>query len=405
VAVIECENIGKMYKLYSGPRQRLMESITRRKKHHDFWALRDVSFTVAKGESLGLLGENGAGKSTLLRILSGACRQTVGRLELQGKVTSILDLGAGFHPEFTGRANLVTYGMLNGFSREDIHQRMEEIIRFAGIGEFIDQPVRTYSSGMFVRLAFSCATGFEPDILVIDEVLAVGDHQFQKKCVDRILGFRKAGKTIVFCSHNMYQLKEVSDKALWLCNGRGESYGEPTLVVEDYMDYQRSKSEQADHAIVHELKEDGVGVLTRAEVCDQNGEACERFKTGDSLIVKVWAKFNPGIKHPAVGVGIKRSTDLVCYLTSTQIDKIPMRSLGGGEYYTELHLENLELLSGRYLISLATTDEQGMLAYDIWDCVCPFSVTHNTREYGICRLDHHWLVTEGQETQPCDAPK
>jgi lipopolysaccharide transport system ATP-binding protein len=250
-------------------------------------------------------------------------------------------------------------------------------------------------------LAFSCATGFEPDVLIIDEVLAVGDHQFQKKCVDRILGYRRAGKTIVFCSHNLYQLKEVSDKALWLCNGRSESYGEPQLVVEDYLDYQRRKDDQGQGPTVHELRENGVGVLTRAEVCDKEGHPCERFKTGDTMMVKVWARFNTSVKHPAVGVGIKRGTDLVCYLVSTQIDQVPMVAQGEGEFYTELVFQNLELLSGRYLISLATTDEQGMLAYDIWDCVCPFSVTHDTREYGICRLDHYWLSTAGRQTQPC----
>lgn len=390
MAVIECEKIGKMYKLYPGPRQRFLESLGRKKRHHEFWALRNVSFSVAKGESLGLLGQNGAGKSTLLKILSGASRHTVGRMSMQGKVTSILDLGAGFHPEFTGRANMVTQGLLNGFSREEINAKMEEIIRFADIGEFIDQPVRTYSSGMFVRLAFSCATGFEPDVLIIDEVLAVGDQQFQKKCVDRILGYRNAGKTIVFCSHNMYQLKEVSDKALWLRNGQIESYGQPELVVEDYQDYQRQRGESSPGTVTHELKQGVVGVLTRAEVCDESGQPCERFSTGDTLKVRIWGRFNPEVKFPAVAVGIKRSKDFACYVTSTQIDAVPMIPMGGGEFYAEVAFPELELLSGRYTLGLATTDEQGMLAYDIWDCVCPFTVTHDTREWGLFRMKHRW---------------
>ena len=381
-----------MYRLYANSRHRLLEKIRSRKMHHEFWALQDITFEIAKGESLGLLGENGAGKSTLLKLLSGTSSQTVGRIEMRGKITSIQDLGAGFHPEFTGRDNLITYGMLNGFTREQILGRMDDILEFAEIGEFIDQPVRTYSSGMFVRLAFSCATGFEPDILIIDEVLAVGDQQFQKKCVDRILGFKKAGVTIVFCSHNMYQLKEVSDKALWLKGGLAESYGEPQLVTEDYQDYQRQRGQDSKSREVTMLAKDGVGVITRTELYDGKGKPCTRFKTGDVMIVKVWTRFNSGVKQPAVGIGIKRSNDLVCYLVSTQMDDVSLINLGDGHYYTELKFDNLELLSGRYCLSLATTDEQGMLAYDIWDGVCPFAVTHNTRELGICRLDHQWLV-------------
>jgi ABC-type polysaccharide/polyol phosphate transport system ATPase subunit len=390
--IIECEKVAKMYRLYANSRQRLREGIFRKKLHHEFWALRNVSFSLSRGESLGLLGENGAGKSTLLKLLSGTSQQTSGRIEMHGKVTSILDLGAGFHPDFTGRDNLVTYGMLMGFSREEIIERMEEIIRFADIGEFIDQPVRTYSSGMFVRLAFSCATGFEPDILVIDEVLAVGDQQFQKKCVDRILGYKKAGKTIVFCSHNMYQLKEVSDRALWLKGGQPESYGEPQLVIEDYLDYQRIKGQSEGGPHLAKLGEGCVGVLTKVELCSEKGEPCAQFKTGDPVLVKIWTRFSPDVSQPGVGVGIKRSADLACYLTSTQIDCVPMIDMGNGEFYTELKLLNLELLSGRYTLSLATTDEQGMLAYDIWDGVCPFIVTHSTREYGLFRLDHQWLA-------------
>jgi lipopolysaccharide transport system ATP-binding protein len=391
---IECDGLGKLYRFYSNPRKRFLDTVFRRHHYQAFWALRQVSFSVARGESLGIIGENGAGKSTLLKILSGVLHPTEGKLNIFGKVTSILDLGAGFHPEFSGRENIFTYGMLVGYGRDQIREKIEEIIGFADIGPFIDRPVKIYSSGMFVRLAFSCATGFEPDVLVIDEVLAVGDQHFQRKCLDRIMGFREAGKTIVFCSHNMYQLREVCDRAIWIHGGKMAGYGEPRLVTEDYMDFQMTKSSTKGPSGSHEnkLQEGCLGVLTKVEVCDHAGKPCSEFQTGDRMMVKMWTRFSPAVSWPAVGLGIKRAGDLQCYQITSQIDQIPMIPLGENRYYAEISFLNLELLSGHYFLSLATGDGQGMMAFDIWKDFFSFTVTHKTRELGICRLDHEWKI-------------
>ena len=391
---IECARLGKLYRFYSNPRKRFLDTVFKRHNYQAFWALKDVSFQVARGESLGIVGENGAGKSTLLKILSGALQPTEGYWSVAGKVTSILDLGAGFHPEFSGRENIFTYGMLVGYNRSQIREKIEAIIQFADIGPFIDRPVKVYSSGMFVRLAFSCATGFEPDVLVIDEVLAVGDQHFQRKCLDRIMGFREVGKTIVFCSHNMYQLREVCDRAVWIQGGKVNGYGDPRLVTEDYMDYQMKKSSSENQPASHENKLEGgcLGVLTKAEIYDGAGNPCREFQTGDKMIVKIWTRFSPAVTWPAVGIGIKRAGDLQCYMISSQIDRVPMKPLGENCYFAELHFLNLELLSGHYFISLATGDEQGMMAFDIWKDFYAFTVIHKTRELGICRLDHQWVI-------------
>ncbi len=389
---IECDTLGKLYRFYPNPRTRFLDAIFRRSHYQAFWALKQITFSVARGESLGIIGQNGAGKSTLLKILSGVLFPTEGRVQIAGKVTSILELGAGFHPEFTGRENIYTYGMLIGYSRDQIRERMDEIIAFADIGPFIDRPVKIYSSGMFVRLAFSCATGFDPDVLVIDEVLAVGDQSFQRKCLDRIMGYRQSGKTIVFCSHNMYQLREVCDRAIWIHGGKMAGYGDPRLVTEDYIDHQMSKSPAESPSTGHEAKltEGCLGVLTKVEVCDRQGNPSAEFQTGDPMVVKIWTRFSPTVSWPAVGLGIKRAGELQCYSITTQIDQVPMIPLGDDQYYTELTFTNLELLSGHYFISVATGDGQGMMAFDIWKDFYPFTVIHKTREMGVCRLDHQW---------------
>ncbi len=389
---IICENLGKMYRFYDNPQKRFLDSVFHRQNYYPFWALQDVSFQVGKGESLGIIGANGAGKSTLLKILSGTVHPTCGRLEVKGKITSLLDLGAGFHPEFTGRENIYTYGMLAGYSRSDIRQKVDSIVSFADIGPFIDRPVKTYSSGMFVRLAFSCATCFEPDVLIVDEVLAVGDQSFQNKCLQRIMGFRHAGKTIVLCSHNIYQIREVCDRAIWIRDGRVAAMGEPRLVTEDYLDYQMSKPADKGQSVSEEVKlaEGCLGVLTRAEICDVQGNECREFETGDTMVVKIWTRFQPEVHWPAVAVGVKRAGDLIIYMALSQIDQAPMTPLGDNRYYAELRFLNLELLSGHYYLSLATGDEHSMMAFDIWKDFHSFTVIHKTREMGICRLDHEW---------------
>src|SRR4051794_16415512 len=227
---VTVERLGKIYRVYASPWDRLRELLTRQPRHRDFHALEDVSFTLPRGEGLAIIGENGAGKSTLLKILAGITAPSGGTVTVQGKVASILELGSGFHPELTGRQNIVLNAAMLGLSQAVLRQKMPAIIAFSELDEFSDQPVKCYSTGMAMRLGFSIATQVEPDILIIDEALSVGDGYFQKKCMDRLRRFVDGGGTLLFCSHAMYYVSAFCQRALWLRRGRAEALG-PTEEV------------------------------------------------------------------------------------------------------------------------------------------------------------------------------
>lgn len=234
---IEVSHLTKTYRLYNSPRDRLCEilSLKGRKYHHEFYALHNVSFAVEKGQTFGIIGQNGSGKSTLLKIISGVVQPTFGNVNVNGRVASLLELGAGFHPEFAGRENVYMNGAFLGLSRAEIDRRFPDIETFADIGEFIDQPVKTYSSGMYVRLAFAAAINIDPDILIIDEVLAVGDIRFQRKCFAKMEEFRLSEKTIIFVSHDTASIVNLCHKVVWIDKGQIVKIGNPKEIAEDYL--------------------------------------------------------------------------------------------------------------------------------------------------------------------------
>lgn len=244
MCVVTVEELTKIYKLYNKPSERLKELILHKPFHKEFIALNGVSFSLQKGESFGVIGDNGAGKSTLLKILSKTLSPTSGRFEVKGLVSSMLELGSGFHPEFTGIENIYLYGSLIGISHELMKKKTDEIIDFSELGDFIRYPIKTYSSGMHVRLAFSVATVVNPDILIIDEALSVGDQYFQRKCLDKMADFKKRNKTIIFCSHDLYPIKIYCEKALWLDHGKIKMLGKADDVANAYADYERERSEK-----------------------------------------------------------------------------------------------------------------------------------------------------------------
>jgi ABC-type polysaccharide/polyol phosphate transport system ATPase subunit len=230
---VRAADLSKHYDMYSRPVDRLIELLTRRPRHVVFPALESVSFEVEKGETIGIIGQNGAGKSTLLKLLCGVTQPSSGSLETNGTIASILELGTGFHPEFTGRDNAALNAAILGLTASEVRKTLPAIVEFSELGTFIDRPVKTYSSGMYMRLAFSVAVNVDPDILVIDEALAVGDGHFQKKCIDRIREFQDAGKTILFCSHALYYISSICRRTLWLDQGRVMRYGPSLDVVHD----------------------------------------------------------------------------------------------------------------------------------------------------------------------------
>ena len=233
---IKVDNLSKVYRLYDKPVDRLKESIhpLRKKYHKDFYALKNVSFEVKKGETVGIIGKNGSGKSTLLKIITGVLTPTSGNVVVNGKVSALLELGTGFNPEFTGIENIYFNGTIMGFTKEEMDAKVDDIINFADIGDFINQPVKMYSSGMFARLAFSVAINVDPDILIIDEALAVGDAFFQNKCYRKFEDLKKAEKTILFVSHDLYSIRQICSKALWIQNGEQKMFGDRTEVSNSY---------------------------------------------------------------------------------------------------------------------------------------------------------------------------
>src|SRR5712691_9321835 len=231
---VRSRELTKQYDIYPRPADRLLEMITRRPRHTVFPALQDVTFDVEKGEAIGIIGQNGAGKSTLLKLLCSVTRPTSGTIEAVGTIASILELGTGFHPEFSGRDNAALNAAILGLTPSQIKQKLPSILEFSELGTFLDRPVKTYSSGMYMRLAFSVAVNVDPDILVIDEALAVGDVHFQKTCIDKIRDFQERGKTILFCSHALYYINAICRRTLWLDRGRLMRYGPSVDVVHDY---------------------------------------------------------------------------------------------------------------------------------------------------------------------------
>ncbi|HED66192.1 MAG TPA: ABC transporter ATP-binding protein [Planctomycetes bacterium] len=400
---LEAEGLGKAYRMYPGPLQRVLEGITfgRHKGYSEFWALKDTNFRLKPGSSFGLCGANGAGKSTLLKILSGTTAPSVGRYRARGRVASLLELGAGFHMEFTGRANIVMNGTMMGLTREEISRKMDSIIDFAELGDYIDEPVRTYSSGMGLRLGFAVAVAVDPEILIIDEVFAVGDMYFQKKCVDKIYEFKKRGKTILFCSHSLYDVRQLCDQAIWLDHGECRAIGDSVEVTNEYSAFQRHHISEDDSVVGH--IEEAPELATRAgedlpHIVDARiyrmgtDEECYQVTTGDSIEVRVWWE-NP---HPEetpiqIGVAFMRQDMTTCGGVGTH--------LSGYEFSGErgclvVRLPNLQLLSGQFLIPVVLFDGEGVHKYQEYVLPENLVVRTKTRDIGLFRLTHEWTEYE-----------
>ena len=393
---LETEGLGKACRIYPGPLRRIAEGLTlgRYRGHHEFWALRDVDVRLERGASLGLCGANGAGKSTLLKILAGTTAPTVGRYHVRGRVASLLELGAGFHMDFTGRANIVMNGTMMGIPRRELERKMDEIIDFAELGDYIDEPVRTYSSGMGLRLAFSVAAAVDPDILIIDEVFAVGDMYFQKKCIDKIYDFRRRNKTILFCSHSLYDVRQLCDTAIWLDRGRVMAQGESVFVTNEYSAFQR-------HHIDEEVTRDEYPISPRVagrralpRIVDARiyrpgtDQECYEVTTGDSFDIRVWWE-NPTPEETPIhiGIGFMRQDMTTCGGAGTHLSGVTLAGVRG---CTVLKVSKVPLLSGHFLVPVLLLDERGVHKYQEYLMPENLVVRTATREVGLFRLDTEW---------------
>lgn len=394
---IEVNELSKVYRIYSNPKDRLKEYLFRGRRtyHQAFWALRNVSFRVAHGSTLGLVGDNGAGKSTLLQLVAGTLRPTSGSVTLNGRVATILELGAGFNPEFTGRENVFMTGSIMGIPQQEMERRFPEIAAFAEIGDFIERPVKLYSSGMYVRLAFAVATSVDPDILIVDEALSVGDQYFQKRCIDRIEGFRKSGKSILFCSHNLYQIRLICDEAIWLKDGEVAMAGEASRVIGAYQNYMREREIPRASPVKVETGPRAFPWVSGVRLSrgDEEGE-WDEFVTGDELVVTVAYEVPDPPRAVHVGVIIVRNDSVQVFGTGTHVSgvKLPPRSCS-----SRIRFPSLPLLSGEYAVSVFLLDEHGIHVYDEKERAFKFQVVQNVQALGLSFLEHRWEVEVPQE--------
>jgi ABC-type polysaccharide/polyol phosphate transport system ATPase subunit len=385
IGTIEINQLCKIYKLYNRPSDRLREIFYRKKMHHSFASLNNISLSVQKGESIGIIGENGAGKSTLLKIIANTLTPSIGRITVNGRVGMLLELGAGFEPELSGRQNYYLNAALAGLSRREVIQREEEILSFAEIGEFVDQPVKAYSSGMAVKLAFSIATNIDPDILVIDEVLSVGDQYFQKKSLDRILGFKNTGKTIVFCSHSMYFIQLICDQVIWLKNGKIEMAGNSADVTTAYENYQREKS-----AVIQAQPEFVSGHHSKSikSILLNNSPDPVQINQYDDLLVTVEIESTDDSPY-VFAIGFFRNDGLYIHGINLSRDKNIIFSCKA-VHRVQVSYKKIPLIRGEFMISTWLLDESGIFVYQRKNSK-PVTVISNKKrchEAGIFSIDY-----------------
>ena len=410
--VIELTDVSKSYSLETRPWQRLWNQLSGRndrgQQHH---ALHNVTFSVRRGEVVGIVGRNGAGKSTFLQVVCGVLQPTSGTRRVRGRVAALLELGAGFNPELTGRENVRLNGPLLGRSADEIERSMEAIVDYAGIGEFIDQPVRTYSSGMFMRLAFSMATSVDPDILVIDEALSVGDGSFARKSFERIMSLKERGATILFCSHSTYHVESICTRAIWLDQGRLRMVGDAAKVIAAYNDFIGGEAHgfeaapdagPADTAPMggadvpaapstqpfHPGQGRLLGLLARSG--DQQGRRLKLHCTADDLTLQVDFQVDPALPAPSVIMSLFSRSGALVASAGCHNDGVVLQRDAQGVGRACLTMPRLPLLKGEYFINIFLACERGLHYYDHALYAIELEMTQDGLEQGVVTLEHHW---------------
>lgn len=422
---IEARGVGKRFSLFEQPSDRLKQLLWGRYKQYsrDFWALQDVSFDIRRGEVVGLVGRNGAGKSTLLQMVCGTLAPTNGTLAVRGRVAALLELGAGFSPDFSGLENVYMNAAILGMGRAQVDERLDSILAFADIGQFIHQPVKTYSSGMFVRLAFAVATSVDPDILVIDEALSVGDGAFARKSFDRIMDMKDRGATILFCSHSMYHVQALCSRALWLEGGRMRMWDEAPKVTAAYetslvMDDAPGKAAapapngsgtdknaaadafEAD-SLAHGAKvrkaPDGTAVITDIEALADGvvGRELAIHSGRTTLELRIRFDSDPALPCPSAAIGIAHASGVVVASAGNVNDGMHLRRDASGSGIAQLVLPQLPLLQGDYTISVILACERGLHPYEIVERAITLRVVQTGLEQGLVSLPHRWSTGPG----------
>jgi len=398
--IINLQAVDKCYQLYAQPVDRLKQFIWRGRRnfYQDFWALRHIDLQVNAGEVVGIVGCNGAGKSTLLQLICGTLTASAGDIQVRGRIAALLELGAGFNPEFSGRENVWMNAAILGLSDAEIGERFAEIVEFAGIADFIDQPVKTYSSGMYVRLAFAVATSVDPDILIIDEALSVGDGAFARKSFDRIMQLKEAGKTILFCSHSLYHIEAICDRAIWLNRGVIEKSGYPAEVISAYdlfLAGQDTPPEaERDPRQSTVTAPPGSARITQVTCWSdaQTGNKLALQSLQSTLSIKVAFVGDLSLEPPSVAVAIVTKNETLIASASSKNDAVTLTRAADGSGMAIVVFPNCPLLKGEYYINVFLACEQALHVYDHAQHVAELYVSQSGLEQGFVSLPHRWEV-------------
>jgi homopolymeric O-antigen transport system ATP-binding protein len=395
--VIAVQNVSKLYHLYRHPFDRVLDSFSLgNKQGAEFWALRNINLRVEKGEVFAIVGPNGSGKSTLLQIISGILQPTSGRVLCSGRVAALLELGAGFNPEFSGRDNVYLNGEIMGLSRKEMDRAFPRIEAFAEIGKFIDRPVKEYSSGMYVRLAFSTAIHVDPEILVVDEALAVGDAIFASRCIQKFEELRQRKVTVLLVSHDLGLVKRLADRAAFMLQGQVVMQGSPKDAVNQYVGFvlDRERGDKVDEGrSTREIAAqssfrhgDGASHIVDARMLNKLGQTCRAFKTGETVVIRVRATFQQAVSNPVVGILIRNRIGMDVFGTNTRLERIELGQFEPGEAL-EVDFEMDCLLARQeYTLTVATQYWNG-LSQDWLDDVLDFRVVDTKDVAGVLNLN------------------
>ncbi len=411
---ISLENVSKSYRLWGRGSQfaTLKSALLRRDlklaPESSVTALRDVSFSIHRGEAFGIIGRNGSGKSTLLKLISGILKPTDGKVTVNGRIAALIELGAGFHPEITGRENIYINGIMLGLSRREIEQRFDKIVEFSGIAEFLDQPVKTYSSGMYVRLGFAVAVHVDPDVLLIDEVLAVGDEEFSARCIAKIQEMKYRGVTLVFVTHQLDQVRNLCDRAMWIDHGQLEAIGDPMRVVDAYLQEVAGGSGSTQYAATPEPQVEEEATQPEPE---KPRDEEERWGSGEIVLKRIWMTDEQGRELVAIGagtavtfdmdvevhapqedfvfgIGIYHADGTCVYGTNTDIEGFAAQHIEGNAR-VRFVIPSLDLVAGTYRIDAAVHTRNGR-AFDYRRNVIRLIVGSRVHDVGVYRPQHEW---------------
>ena len=436
-AAIELVNVSKVYRRYGGRQFATLKSallqrslLSELRPSEIFPALQDVSFSVPKGSTYGVVGRNGSGKSTALKLVAGITKPTSGAVSVDGRISALIELGAGFHPEISGRENVFINGIMLGLTKREIQGRFDEIVDFAELRDFIDAPVKTYSSGMYMRLGFAVAIHVDPDVLLVDEVLAVGDESFTHKCLDKFAEIRRRGKTILLVTHSLSLVERFCDQALWLDGGHVRAHGDPRRVIDAYLMAVERSEEQllattaakaVEATTVHdvgatvEAPPDSNGMIgdrpmdmfrategrwgsrrveiTDVALLDRDGRPSFVFHTGDPMSIQLKVRAHEAVDDFVFGVGVFNADGVCCYGTNTDAEEMTSEHLGGNAD-VRFEVEALDLVEGTYKVDVAVHKRDGV-PYDYHRLLYTFRVKSRTHDVGIYRPRHRWAFSSG----------